>query len=86
MTLIEIRNFILKKHNISKKSLKSKCRIKELVQARIEFIHMAVAHNKSCTLIGDMIERDHSTIIYHKNRGTIAFAKNRCNKGKYRHE
>lgn len=75
MKLQEIAQLILKTHNVDLNSLKSKYKNKKFVQARIEFIRIALAHNKSASEIARFLDKDHTTIIHHKYRNKDAWSK-----------
>jgi len=73
VTFKEIAALIFKRTGVSLEILKSKIRTKKVVQARIEFIRMALAHNKTGNAIARFLDKDHTTIYHHKHRNRDAW-------------
>jgi chromosomal replication initiation ATPase DnaA len=71
--LHEIAQIILKKHDVTLEFLKSKNRTKKAVQARIEFIRLSFAHNKTANAIARFLDKDHTTVLHHKWRNMDAW-------------
>ena len=65
---IEIMARVCRAYQTTPEMLRSYRRSNKLNAARREFIRLADAQNWSTTVIGRLLNRDHSTVCYHLER------------------
>tara|TARA_R100000458_G_C8043042_1_gene93549 strand:+ start:147 stop:455 length:309 start_codon:yes stop_codon:yes gene_type:complete len=67
--MLDIAFQVCKKHELTLENLKSKERTRDHVIARIEFTKRCIKElNKSFNAIGRFLNKDHTTVLYYKNK------------------